>query len=87
MDKKSIEILPIATLTTVSTASLSYYILSQSNQTPNSCKGRFETGWHEIFLASEVYLPRDSGSEYTVFSPEGQYFSTDGLRLAAQVAV
>ena len=35
MDKKSIETVPIATLTTVSTANLSYYIISQSNQTPN----------------------------------------------------
>lgn len=35
MDKKIIEILPIATLTTVFTASLSYYIISQSTQTPN----------------------------------------------------
>ena len=47
-------------------------------------KGHFETDWHEIFPASKGCLSRDSASEYTTFSSEGEYSSKEELKLTTQ---
>jgi hypothetical protein len=46
-------------------------------------KGHFEAEWHEIYSSSNGFLPRDEGSE-TIYSNQGEYSSTDGLKLTAQ---
>ena len=43
-------------------------------------KGHYEQGWHEIYNPSDDFLPRNEGSE-TIYSTQGKYSSTDGLRL------
>ena len=43
-------------------------------------KGHFEEEWHEFYHSSDGFLPRDSGAE-TVFSREGEYSSTEGLKM------
>ncbi len=47
-------------------------------------KGHFETEWHNLFGASDGYFGSDSGSPETVFAPQGEYSSTEGLKMATQ---
>jgi hypothetical protein len=46
-------------------------------------KGHYEQDWHEIYSPSNGFLPRAESSE-TVYSNQGEYSSTDGLKLTAQ---
>jgi len=43
-------------------------------------KGHFEEEWREFYHSSDGFLSRDSGAE-TVFSREGEYLSTEGLKM------
>ena len=43
-------------------------------------KGHSEKDWHEIYGASNGFLPRDEGSE-TVYSNQGTYSSSEGLKM------
>lgn len=47
-------------------------------------KGHFENDWHELFLADDGYLSRDSSGSETVFAPQGTYSSTNGLKMSTQ---
>ncbi len=47
-------------------------------------KGHFEKDWHDLFSASNGYLGRDSESPETVFAPQGEYSSTEGLQMHIQ---
>jgi hypothetical protein len=46
-------------------------------------KGQFEQEWHEIYSPTIGLLGRDEGSE-TVYSNQGKYSSTDGLKMTSQ---
>jgi hypothetical protein len=46
-------------------------------------KGHFEQDWHEMFLISDGYLHRDSGSQ-TLFASLGEYSATEGLKMNVQ---
>jgi hypothetical protein len=43
-------------------------------------KGHFEEEWREFFHSYNGFLSRDSGAE-TVFSREGEYLSSEGLKM------
>jgi hypothetical protein len=44
-------------------------------------KGHFEEDWHNLFFTADGYLSRSSESPETVFSPQGEYSSTEGLKM------
>ena len=46
-------------------------------------KGHFEEEWHNLFSASDRYLGSD-GSLETVYAPQGEYSSTEGLKMDVQ---
>jgi hypothetical protein len=46
-------------------------------------KGHFEKDWHDIYGTSNGFLGREDGSE-TVYSNQGTYSSSEGLKMDAQ---
>jgi hypothetical protein len=47
-------------------------------------KGHFEQDWHEIYYPSDGFAGANLESEYTVISFEGEYSSSEGLKLIYQ---
>jgi hypothetical protein len=47
-------------------------------------KGHFEQDWHEIYIPTNGFAGANLESEYTLISFEGEYSSTEGLKLHYQ---